>query len=71
MSKLRLETTDSQFRSLHEARDYTRASSRTVTVDRAALTALLLDHSRMAAALGNNLEEPPDTPPQSETSPSP
>jgi hypothetical protein len=36
-----------QFELLHEQLDHTRATSETVRVDRAALAALLMDHSKL------------------------
>ena len=48
---LSLYTTMREFEGLHERHDRTRSTSRTVTVDREALIHLLMDHSRMVAAL--------------------
>lgn len=47
MTRLKLETTQDQFHRLHEALDKVRSTSKTVTVDKDALTALLLDHQRL------------------------
>lgn len=46
-----LDTTTDTLDALWRAQDKVRSTSRTVTVDKAALTAVLLDHSRMAQEL--------------------
>jgi hypothetical protein len=48
---LTLRTTLSQFEGLHERIDKTRSTSKTVTVDRAALANLLMDHPAMIRKL--------------------
>ncbi|RWJ00040.1 hypothetical protein [Mesorhizobium sp.] len=48
---LSLYTTMREFEALHERYDRTRSTSRTVTVERAALIHLLMDHSRLVEAL--------------------
>lgn len=47
----KLATTKAQFDKLHAELHKVRSTSRTVTVDKAALAALLKDHSAMAGAL--------------------
>jgi hypothetical protein len=47
---LTLRTTQAQFEGLHERVDKTRSTSKSVTVDKDALTALLMDHSMMVRA---------------------
>ncbi len=48
---LRLYTTLAEFELLHERRDRTRRTSKTVTVDRQALIHILMDHARILEAL--------------------
>lgn len=43
--------TDGQFHALHEALAKVRSTSKTVTVSKEALTNLLIDHSKIYAAL--------------------
>ena len=47
----KLKTTDEQFNGLHEALDKVRKTSKTVTVDKQALSNLLMDHSTIAKEL--------------------
>lgn len=47
MKKTKLDCTDAQFHAIHEALDKTRSTSETVKVSRAALAALLVDHSKL------------------------
>jgi hypothetical protein len=51
MAKLTLDCTQAQFESLHDALARTRKSANNVIVDKAALQALLMDHSKIIAAL--------------------
>jgi hypothetical protein len=52
--------TNAEFRTLHAACDKARRGSKSVTVDKAILLKLLIDHSRVLAALGpKGTVEPP------------
>lgn len=51
-TRIQLGLTNAEFRALHEACDKVRKNSKTVTVDKAALVKLLIDHSRVLGALG-------------------
>ena len=53
---LKLKTTDNQFNGLYAVLDKTRRSSKTAIVDRAALTALLLDHSELLATVKHEVQ---------------
>lgn len=46
-----LETTQAQFEGIHAALNRVRSTSKSVTVDREALAALLRDHSRLIKEL--------------------
>jgi arsenate reductase-like glutaredoxin family protein len=46
-----LKLSQEQFEALHSAHNKTRSTSKTVTVDRAALIAILMDHSNMVERL--------------------
>ena len=46
-----LNTSMAEFEALHERYDRTRSTSKSVTVERAALIHLLMDHSRLVDAL--------------------
>ncbi len=49
--QLKLYTTMRQFEDLHSRHDRTRSTSKTVTVDRQALSNILMDHGRMLDTL--------------------
>lgn len=54
---VRLELTQDQFEGLHDRLDHVRSTSETVKVDRAALSALLRDHSRLLYLQQGDYEE--------------
>ena len=49
--RIDLKLPQDQFEQIHRDLDKTRRTSKTVTVDREALTALLIDHGQLHAAL--------------------
>jgi hypothetical protein len=55
--KLKLRTTLPQFEALHAAADKARKPTSKVSIEAAALSALLADHSRLNAALRGEIQE--------------
>jgi hypothetical protein len=56
MKKTKLECTSDQLHDIHVAADKVRKNSKTVKVDRAALTALLIDHQRLVGLHRHELD---------------